>query len=228
MKTRTKIIIAIVIILAIVAGFALAGWLYIKHLYNKMEFKPLDETDLGINITEVETKKVQIENYTRFVIFFCVSRDADNQYYGRSDTIIIVTINNDTKHMTFISIPRDTYADVPGYGMTKINHAFAYGQEQLSIKTINSNFGLDLNQYITIDFTGLVAAIDRIGGVEVNLDDAEIAFINQRIDNANKINGGAGKYVLNGKQALLHSRNRYVGRDFARASRQRSSMQLVV
>ena len=222
MKTRTKIIIAIVIILAIVAGFALAGWLYIKHLYNKMEFKPLDETDLGINITEVETKKVQIENYTRFVIFGSDSRDADNQYYGRSDTIIIVTINNDTKHMTFISIPRDTYADVPGYGMTKINHAFAYGQEQLSIKTINSNFGLDLSQYITIDFTGMVAAIDRIGGVEVNLDDAEIAFINQRIDNANKINGGAGKYVLNGKQALLHSRNRYVGRDFARASRQRT------
>ena len=76
MKTRTKIIIAIVIILAIVAGFALAGWLYIKHLYNKMEFKPLDETDLGINITEVETKKVQIENYTRFVIFGSDSRDA--------------------------------------------------------------------------------------------------------------------------------------------------------
>lgn len=222
MKARTKILIAILIILAIIAGFALAGWLYVKHLFNKMEFKPLDEEDLGINITEVETKKPQIDNYTRFVIFGSDSRDENNQYYGRSDTIIVVTINNDTKHLTFISIPRDTYADVPGYGLTKINHAFAYGQEQLSIKTINSNFGLDLTQYITVDFNGLIAAIDRIGGVEVNLDQDEITFINGGMDAANKITGGPGRYVLNGKQALAHSRNRYVGNDFARAQRQRT------
>ncbi len=222
MRTRTKIIIAIVIILAIVAGFALAGWLYVKHLYNKMEFKPLDETDLGINIIEKDIKEAQIENCTKFVIFGSDSRDENNQYYGRSDTIIIVNINNDTKEMKFISIPRDTYVDVPGYGMTKINHAFAYGQEQLSIKTINSNFGLDLNQYITIDFNGLIAAIDRIGGVEVNLDADELSFINLRMDAANKIEGGPGKHILNGKQALVHSRNRYVGNDFARAQRQRT------
>jgi hypothetical protein len=111
-----------------------------------MTFKPLDEEDLGINIVEVEQKKSKIEDFTRFVIFGSDSRDTDNQYAGRSDSIIIVTINNVDKKISLISIPRDTYVDVPGYGMTKINHAFAYGQEQLSLKTINSNFGTDLTQ----------------------------------------------------------------------------------
>lgn len=222
MKTKTKIIITVSVILILIAGCILAGWLYVKHLYNKMNFKPLDETDLGINITEVEKKKTNIEEYTRFVIFGSDSRDESNQYAGRSDSIVIVVINNVDKKVSFISIPRDTYVDVPGYGMTKINHAFAYGQEQLSLKTINSNFGTDLTQYMTIDFYGVVDTIDKVGGVEVYLTDEEIAFINRGMDEANKIYGGAGKYNLNGKQALIHSRNRSIGLDFARASRQRT------
>ncbi len=218
---KAKILIPIIVILAIIAICAVGGYLYVKHLYNRMTYKPLDEEDLGIDIVEVEKKKVNIEDYTRFVIFGSDSRDTDNEYAGRSDSIMIITINNVDKNISIISIPRDTYVDVPGYGMTKINHAFAYGQEQLSLKTINTNFGTDLTQYITIDFYGLTYTIDRVGGVEVYLDDAEIEYINNRVKAENKIYGGAGNYLLNGTQALIHSRNRYVGNDFNRASRQR-------
>lgn len=222
MKKSLKIILVVLtIIIMVIVGCVIAGYIYIKSKFDKMTYKPVDEEDLGIEIETIAQKHVDIEKYTRFVIFGSDSRDTENAYAGRSDTIIIVVINNDTKEINLISIPRDTYVNVPDYGMTKINHAYAYGQEQLSLKTINSNFGLNLTQYMTIDFSGLVASIDRVGGVEVTLDQDEVNFINARVTAENKI-AGPGKVNLNGTQALVHSRNRYVGNDFTRAYRQRT------
>lgn len=222
MKKSLKIILVVLtIIIMVIVGCVIAGYIYIKSKFDKMTYKPVDEEDLGIEIETIAQKHVDIEKYTRFVIFGSDSRDTENAYAGRSDTIIIVVINNDTKEINLISIPRDTYVNVPDYGMTKINHAYAYGQEQLSLKTINSNFGLNLTQYMTIDFSGLVASIDRVGGVEVTLDQDEVNFINARVTSENKI-AGPGKVNLNGTQALVHSRNRYVGNDFTRAYRQRT------
>ena len=219
-----KVWVILMIILVIIVSCFLAGYLYIKSKFDKMTQKPLDESDLGIEVQEPEReeiKKTNVDNLIKFVIFGSDSRDTENAYAGRSDTIIIVVINNVQKSINLISIPRDTYVNVPGYGMTKINHAYAYGQEQLSIKTINSNFGLDITQYMTIDFSGLVNSIDRVGGVEVTLDQDEVNFINARVSAENKI-ASAGLVNLNGTQALVHSRNRYVGNDFTRASRQRA------
>ncbi len=222
MKKSIKIIIVIItVILMIIIGCVLAGYIYVKSKFDKMTYKPVDEQDLGIEVQTIAEKHVDVEKYTRFVIFGSDSRDTENAYAGRSDTIIIVVINNDTKEINLISIPRDTYVNVPDYGMTKINHAYAYGQEQLSLKTINSNFGLNLTQYMTIDFSGLIASIDRVGGVEVTLDQDEVNFINERVTAENKI-AGPGTINLNGIQALTHSRNRYVGNDFTRAYRQRT------
>lgn len=212
--------IVILIILVLIVACFLAGYIYIKSKFNKMKQKPIDEGDLGIDVTTIEEKHVNVDNLIRFVIFGSDSRDTENEHAGRSDTIIIVTINNVDKNINLISIPRDSYVNVPGYGMTKINHAYAYGQEQLSIKTINSNFNLNLTQYMTIDFSGLIASIDKVGGVEVTLNQDEVNFINSDRTIQDKI-AGPGKVTLNGAQALKHSRNRYVGNDFTRASRQR-------
>ena len=222
-EKQGKIWIVLLIILVIIIGCILAGYLFIKSKFDKMTYKPLDEADLGIETVEEEPEKpkVQVDDKIKFVIFGSDSRDTEDSYAGRSDTIIIVVINNVDKSINLISIPRDTYVNVPDYGMTKINHAYAYGQEQLSIKTINSYFGLDLTQYMTIDFSGLVNSIDRVGGVELTLDQDEVNFINQRVSAENQISG-AGTVTLNGTQALAHSRNRYVGNDFTRASRQRA------
>ncbi len=216
---KNKIFIVFIIIIILILAGILAAHFYIKSKFDKMQFKELDEDDLGIAANN-DIPKVNIENITKFVIFGSDSRDENNSYSGRSDTIIIVVINNLNKSVNLISIPRDTYVDVPGYGMTKINHAYAYGQEQLSIKTINTNFGLDLRQYMTIDFSGLVNCIDRVNGVEVELTQEEVDYINKSLKADEKI-AGAGKVLLNGKQALIHSRNRTVGNDFSRASRQR-------
>ena len=211
-------LVIFLVIIFLIVGVFVGSILYLKSKLNKITYKPVDVTDLGI---EEEKMPTISEEYTRFVIFGSDSRDTSNQYAGRSDTIIIVVLDNVNKKINLISIPRDTYVDVPGYGYTKINHAYAYGQEQLSLKTINSNFGLNLTQYVTIDFSGLVDSIDMVGGVEVYLTQEEVDFINGGMDAANKI-AGPGLVNLNGKQALKHSRNRYVGSDFVRAYRQRT------
>ena len=220
LKKDGKVWIVFVVIIAIVLIVILCGYLFIKSKFDKMTYKELDETDLGIEVNNDDTAQVNVEDVTKFVIFGSDSRDTDNSYAGRSDTIIIVVINNIDKSINLISVPRDTYVEVPGYGMTKINHAYAYGQEQLSIKTLNTNFGLDLTQYVTIDFSGLVNCIDRVGGVELTLSQDEVDFINSEMTPENKI-ASAGTVTLNGVQALKHSRNRYVGNDFTRAFRQR-------
>lgn len=220
LKKDGKVWIVFVVIIAIVLIVILCGYLFIKSKFDKMTYKELDETDLGIEVNNDDIAQVNVEDVTKFVIFGSDSRDTDNSYAGRSDTIIIVVINNIDKSINLISVPRDTYVEVPGYGMTKINHAYAYGQEQLSIKTLNTNFGLDLTQYVTIDFSGLVNCIDRVGGVELTLTQEEVDFINSSMTPENKI-ASAGTITLNGEQALKHSRNRYVGNDFTRAFRQR-------
>ena len=220
LKKEGKVWIVFVVIIGVVLIGILCGYLFIKSKFDKMTYKELDETDLGIEVNTDDTAQVNVEDITKFVIFGSDSRDTDNSYAGRSDTIIIVVINNIDKSINLISVPRDTYVEVPGYGMTKINHAYAYGQEQLSIKTLNTNFGLDLTQYVTIDFSGLVNCIDRVGGVELTLSQDEVDFINSEMTPENKI-ASAGTVTLNGVQALKHSRNRYVGNDFTRAFRQR-------
>lgn len=217
-KKGNVIIVILLILLVLILGVIVGGALYLKSKLDKINYKEIDETDLGIEEENIPTIS---EEYTRFVIFGSDSRDTDDQYAGRSDTIMIVVLNNVDKKINIISIPRDTYVNVPGYGYTKINHAYAYGQEQLSIKTINSNFGLNLTQYVTIDFSGLIDSIDKVGGVEVNLTQEEVDFINNRVGSNNQI-ASAGLVTLNGEQALVHSRNRYVGNDFTRAYRQRT------
>ena len=212
-------LVIFLVIIFLIVGVFVGSILYLKSKLNKITYKPVDVTDLGI---EEEKMPTISEEYTRFVIFGSDSRDTSNQYAGRSDTIIIVVLDNVNKKINLISIPRDSYVDVPGYGYTKINHAYAYGQEQLSLKTINSNFGLNLTQYVTIDFSGLVDSIDMVGGVEVYLTPEEADFINKRVNADNKVSENGGVVNLNGTQALIHSRNRYVGSDFVRAYRQRT------
>ncbi len=219
-KLLLKIFLAIfiIIIVAIMVSFF---WIHSK--LSNVQYETLNKADLGINSSFYQnaTSNLQEAEFpeTKKVVFFGTdSRDPDNFYSGRSDTIMIASINTKSKSIKLISIPRDTYVNIPDYGMDKINHAYAYGQEQLSIKTINSNFGLDIEEYITIDFSGLTNIINQVGGVVVELNSEEVAFINER--SSTKIEG-TGKILLNGEQALIHSRNRYVGNDFYRTARQR-------
>ena len=98
--------------------------------------------------------------------------DVLNDNSQRSDTIIIASIGYQTLKLT--SVLRDTVVDIPGHGSGKINAAFSYGGPELVMKTLNSNFDLNIMHYIAVDFTSLVALVDAIGGVEIDISEAEM------------------------------------------------------
>lgn len=223
------IIIILVIIVLIIAGLFGYAWLKLSNL----QHEPIDTSDLAVNdnlyddiktgvdesITEDEFNEV-----VNFVLLGSDSRNVNSMEAGRSDSIMIASINPIKKSINLVSIPRDTYVTVPGYGKTKINHAYAYGKEQLTLKTINSNFNLNITDYITIDFSGLKNVIDKVGGIELELSTQEKNYIGIKDDRLNQ----TGKIKLNGEEALKHSRNRTVGNDFTRASRQRDVMEALI
>ena len=245
-KSGKKFIVTILVILIILILIVLGVYLYAKHKLSYMKYSPIDDKDLAINSnlynqvnTQVNTNltKDQFNDVKNIVLFGSDSRDSSDMEAGRSDTIIISSINPNKKSLKLISIPRDTYVSILNHGKTKINAAYAYGQEELAINTINSNFGLNLDKYITIDFSGLIDVIDKIGGVTITIDKDEMNYINEGVKNwtdtgsSNKeILSKYGKVTLNGKQALIYSRDRTTGNgnDFERSNRQRTLIEAIL
>lgn len=153
---------------------------------------------------------------------------------SRSDTMIIISINKETKKIIMTSIMRDIYCTIPRVGNNRINAAHAYGGVALLLDTIEYNFGIHIDDYAAINFRGFMDAVDTIGGVQIDVSAAEIKVMNFYIDELNTLLGvdaetdllhesNAGILLLNGKQALAYSRVRYVGNaDFERTNRQRT------
>lgn len=229
--TVPRVIIAIIVIIILIIAITIFA---ITNTLSNMMKMELDESDLAVNddlyneLTEYGITKKEFDSIINIAFFGSDSRDLSNMDAGRADTMMIVSINPTKKSIKLISIPRDTYVNVPGYGNTKINHSYAYGQEQLAIKTINSNFGLNITEYITINFEGLINVINAVGGVDINISKEERDVLNDYLKESYEIMGKEyvpmteyGDVHLNGEQALAHCRDRYVGSDFTRAERQR-------
>ena len=150
---------------------------------------------------------------------------------GRSDSMILVSIDSNNKEIKFSSFMRDTYVDIDGYNKDKLNAAFAYGGPKLAVKTIEKNYGIKIDNYISVGFSKFKDIVDALGGVDVQLDQDECGYINWQLNK----NGQAGTYgevqvkdgsqKLNGQQALWFCRDRgseqFSGSDFTRTSRQR-------
>ncbi len=146
----------------------------------------------------------------------------EGQGRQRSDSMIIATLNKKTKTLKLTSLMRDMYVQIPGYSDNRINAAYAFGGMELLNKTIYKNFGLTIDGNIEVDFTGFTKIIDRIGGVEIALTQAEIDYLNLTDATAGQ------KYLMNGETALLYSRIRYLaGGDFKRTERQRKVLTAV-
>ena len=233
-----RVILVLILILLVGLGIAIGN--FIAGKLANLNIQEIDTSDLAINgdlynsVSDTLTEN-EFEDVICIALFGTDSRDTNNMSAGRSDTIIVASINTKFKTVKLISIPRDTYVEVPGHGKTKINHAYAYGQEQLAIKTINQNFGLSITEYVTIDFSGLIHIINKIGGIEMNITKSEMEYINQNSEKAYSITGNTkknlssyGNVTLTGEQALTHSRNRTIGDDFTRAGRQREVLEAIM
>lgn len=228
-KKIAIIIISILLLFAIIFGILL----YIaSSTLGKIGYEDLDQSQLGLNnelYDEVSSNITKSEfNSIKNIALFGIDG-------GRSDTIMIASINQTDHTIKLISIPRDTYVSVDGHAKTKINHAYAYGKEQLALKTINQNFGLNISEYVTVNFKGLINIINKIGGIELEITKAEMDYINNHVSESYAMTGKTvkklssyGKVYLTGEQALTHARNRTVGNDFTREERQRDVITAVM
>lgn len=153
---------------------------------------------------------------------------------SRSDAIILLSYNKTTKNIKMVSFMRDSWVYLVDKGWSRINAATAYGGTGLLINSINYNFDLDIQNYVEIKFNDFKKVIDIIDGIDVQLSQAEIDYINNKLhvednDFNNDITQSPGIVHLNGAQALWHCRNRTIGNsDFTRTERQREVLEIII
>jgi len=145
-----------------------------------------------------------ILSYNRINVLVVGCDEIEN--HGRADTIVFLSISPKTRDALILSIPRDTRVEIPGRGMDKINHAYAFGGEKLINKTVSSFLDVPLHFYVLVDFKGFVSIIDELGGVEIDIE-KEMHYVDKAggVD----INLYPGKQILNGKKALEYIRFRH-------------------
>jgi LCP family protein required for cell wall assembly len=158
---------------------------------------------------------------------------------GRSDSMIIVSINNKKKTITATSIMRDIYLYIPGKGDNRINAAYAFGGANLLINTIEQNFKIKIDNYALVDFVAFQDVVNTIGGITIDLTEKEVPFLKGDLHLIDKVSGEetvikdrskdyAGTYHLDGAQALSYARIRYIGNsDFDRTQRQRKVLEIL-
>lgn len=150
---------------------------------------------------------------------------------SRSDTMILVTLNKDTKTITLTSFLRDMYVKIPGYQDNKLNATYVYGGMELLDETLAQNFGIQVDGNVEVDFSHFADVIELLGGVEMELRDDEAAYINKKLNAKGKTsNLVGGVQHLNGDQALWYSRIRYLDADadFSRTNRQRKVINALI
>ncbi|WP_283672567.1 LCP family protein [Clostridium perfringens] len=210
---NSKIKYIILPLILVILGLVGVGTYYINSKINKVQKVKINKENLLIN-----EKKVKEEKHIKNIALFGI--DASKGKVGRSDAIMILTLDEEHKVMKLTSIMRDSYVDIPGHGDDKITHAYAFGGPELAMKTLNENFKVNVEDFMAVNFTSLPEIIDKLGGVKINIIPEEIHHIPGITS--------PGEQVLNGEQALAYSRIRYAtGGDYKRTERQRVVLEAV-
>ena len=174
--TVLKVILLIVLILLLVATGG-AFWVYQKFsdTVGEMNYRELESDKLEINQQVKENKA--LKGYTNIALFGLDSREG-NLEQANSDTIIIASINNDTKEIKMVSVYRDTYLNIGNDMYRKANAAYANGGPEWAVSMLNTNLDLDIKEFVSVDFNALVDLIDAIGGIEITVDEEEAGYVN--------------------------------------------------
>ncbi|EJT5935953.1 LCP family protein [Clostridium perfringens] len=216
-------LLAILILIASVVGF------FVFRFYNHSYEGNTDPAK--VNTVDEDIKFKEVPGITNILLLSSDARPGED--VSRSDSIMILTIDNINKKLKVTSLMRDMLVKIDGHGEEKLNHAFAYGGPTKTIETIQNNFGIKLNNYVILDFNAFVKVIDAINGIEVTVKDYELDELNKYI-----LDGGGseedllpspGTYNLNGYQALSYARIRKVGNgEYERTERQRAVLQIAL
>lgn len=146
---------------------------------------------------------------------------------GRTDSMMLLTLDTRHQQLKVTSFMRDMYVAIPGKSSNRINTAYSMGGPSLLVSTIEANFGIDIDRWVVVDFSAFNQIIDAMGGVEITLTQAEANLINQYSGDP-RWNLGEGTYTLSGAQARYYSRIRAIGDDFERTQRQRNVIESIV
>ena len=235
-RTKRKIVIVIVEIIILLAVLV---WVWINGKMDKLD------TDVSFKGQDVQVelpKQTQdvLGEYTTIALFGLDNREEDSYESGNSDVIMVARIDKDTKEVKLVSVYRDTFLkmvdlDQPG-AYSKANAAYAVGGPKQAVRMLNTNLDLDIQEYVSFDFSAVAEAVDILGGVEIEITGEEAGHLNNYCIETSKVTGksysslpGAGTYNLNGVQAVSYGRIRYtLGDDFKRTERQRLVVEKMV
>ena len=236
MNKGLKIFLIILLVLVIfILGLGVAGYTFVNGKIGKMQKENIDTTAVGIN----EETKQELKGYRNIALLGIDSRADDYGLGNRSDCMIIASINQETNAVKLISVYRDTYVYVTENGtkrLDKITHAYSYGGAQNTLKSLNEALDLNITEFVTVNFDAVIAAVDSLGGVYIDLDSSEIKYINDYIDATLQSSGiksshitSTGRQRLDGVQAVAYSRIRYTaGGDYKRTERMRTVVEAML
>lgn len=208
------------VLLGIFLVIFLAFWMYLTANLNSHPL-PRDKDSLGIT----DNGKFGVTN---IALFGVDARDDSNT--GRSDAMMVVSVDLIRGDLKMVSLLRDTKVPIEGHGETKLNHAYAYGGPELAVKTINQNFDLDIREFVTVNFNELAAIVDAVGGVTLEVSESERQQINNNMKETDPDHpqvSASGYVLLDGVQAVAYSRIRSIDSDNARTDRQQEVLNAV-
>lgn len=232
-----RILSFLLVLLLIATGvFCVFAW----RIINAVNYAELDPV-YKEHYQEADAELVSSKDVFNILLFGVDDVTSD---YGRSDTMLLLSIDNKNSKLKLTSFQRDTFVYVPdpdGDYHTKLTNAFSYGGVGLAMRTIEANYGVKIDRYATVNFETFKSIVDVLGGVELELTDREILYINCQIAQNHQteyLDAQAGKVKLCGQQALWHIRNRggdvingvefYEGTDWDRTQRQRDFVDAIM
>ena len=244
-KKRRKVlfILEIIVLLLFIGGLYVYG-----QISAKLDKIDIQETDLQEQDIVTNDQTPQMTGYTTYALFGLDHRSRNEKLNTEnSDTIIIASINNDTKAVKLVSVYRDTLLNVKDDTYSKANAAYALGGPAQAVNMLNTNLDLNITDYVSIDFDALVTVVDCLGGLDIPLSYAEIDHMNHYCVETAEETGKSytpvelpepkpedqeaivGTYHLNGVQATSYCRIRYTASlDMGRTERQRRVIQMIV
>ena len=244
-KKRKKLlfVLEIIVLLLFIGGLFAYG-----QISAKLDKIDIQETDLSDQDIVTNDQAPQMTGYTTYALFGLDHRNKNEKLNTEnSDTIIIASINNDTKSIKLVSIYRDTLLNVKDDTYSKANAAYALGGPAQAVSMLNTNLDLNITDYVAIDFDALVTVVDCLGGLDIPLSYAEMVHMNNYCVETSEETGKSytpielpdpkpddieatlGTYHLNGVQATSYCRIRYTASlDMGRTERQRRVIQMIV
>ena len=220
--------------LAVAVPIISFGYFYAKinSTYEEASAQTLSES----KPIELDNDAVISDNITNILLIGTDARNKSEK--GRSDTMMIATIDEKHRVIKLTSLARDSYVEIPGHGEQKLNHAYSYGGAKLLIETLENTLSIDISNYVTVNFSSFSSIIDALGGVNVEVKESELNELNKFIPecydaslNKNrkmKLIEEPGVQTLNGYQALSYARIRKNDSALERDNRQRKVLQAIM